>query len=46
MKPVYWVCPHCGERRSKTLAAVTHIRAVHGDQWTAPLKVQKTAAPS
>ena len=44
MKPVYWDCPHCGERRTRLLAAVTHIRAVHGSPWTAPLKVKKAAA--
>ena len=44
MKPVYWVCPHCGERRTKTLPAVRHLRTVHGDKWTAPLKVLRAAA--
>ena len=44
MKPVYWDCPHCGERRTRLLAAVTHIRAVHDDRTAAPLKVLKASA--
>ena len=44
MKPVYWVCPHCGERRSKTLPAVRHLRVVHADTTSAPLKVPRAAA--
>ena len=44
MKPVFWDCPHCGARRSKTLPAVRHLRTVHHDTTSAPLKVLKGAA--
>ena len=44
MKPVYWVCPHCGERRSKKLLGVTHLHNVHHDTMTAPVKVLKASA--